>query len=177
MDEPIEELYFNWLYHKVASIKTLPTPSITYVTLMRQLHSTEFVWTLSGDDNRAEEGLDYRRRFLLESNLDQDPPWFNIPCSILELLIAFSGRASDQTELSARTWFWIFLTNLGLNDLSDSNLGIERLVNEIIDVFIWRTYDSTGYGGICPLETTTNDQTKLELWYQFCEYVVDKDIL
>ena len=177
MDEPIEEVYFNWLYSKVASIDVSPTPSITYLTLMRDLHASEFIWLLSGDDNRAEEGLDLRTEFFRESFMDQDPPWMSIPCSVLEMLIAFSRRASFETELSSREWFWIFLENLELSELSDNNLCISDVVNERLDPFIWRTYDPHGIGGMFPLDNPKHDQSQLELWYQFCEYVVDKDIL
>lgn len=176
MDEPIEETYFNWLYAKVVQEGPVVTPSNSYLTLMRDLHSTEFVWLLSGDDNRAEDGLDLRKEFLRQAYLKQDPPWLSIPCSVLEMFIAFSRRASFETELSSREWLWIFLQNLGLSDLNDSSLGVTQLTNEILDRFIWRTYDPNGYGGMFPLNQTTNDQRKVEIYYQFCEWLVENDV-
>lgn len=177
MDEPIEDVYFNWLYSKVASVDVVPTPSLTYLTLMRDLHATEFAWILSGDDNRAEDGLVLRNEFYHESYLEQDPPWNNLPCSVLEMLIAFSRRASFETELSAKEWFWMFLENLEIDDLSDNHLGISQIVNERLDPFIWRTYDSHGYGGLFPLSNPVRDQRQVEVWYQFAEYVVEQDLI
>lgn len=176
MGEPIEEVYFNWLYSKVASISVPPTPALTYITLLRDLHQTEFIWLLPGDDNRAEEGLELRNEFLKASRVSQDPPWFDVPCSVLEMLIAFSNRAAYQTEISAREWFWILLNNLGIGDLSDNCLGITQTVNSVLDTFIWRTYDVNGEGGMFPLSDPSCDQRHLEIWYQFCEYVVDQDL-
>ena len=52
MGEPLENLYFNWLSAKV--INPLDTDrEATYWDLLRKLHNTEFVWVISGDDNRA----------------------------------------------------------------------------------------------------------------------------
>jgi len=175
MDEPIEEVYFNWLYSKVASVDNR-SPSNTYYTLMRDLHSTEFVWLLSGDDNRAADGIDIRKEFLRQSMLDQDPAWLNIGCSVLEMLYAFSRNASFETDMDAREWFWIMLTNLGLNNLNDSRNNISQRVSYVLEKFIWRTYKSNGQGGLFPLNATDHDQRKVEIWYQFCEYLIDQQL-
>ena len=92
MDEPIESTYFNWLCAKVMQIEN-PTPSLTYWNLLRELHNTEFVWLISGDDNRAADGLDLRLEFTREASLPPDPNWPYIGCSILEMFIALSSRA------------------------------------------------------------------------------------
>lgn len=175
MDEPIEEIYFNWLYLKVASV-AVPTPSLTYWTLFRDLHSVEFVWLLTGDDNRAEDGLDVRKQFLREARLDQDPPWLSIGCSVLEMLIAFSERASFETEISSRDWFWIFLENLNLSELNDASSRVTDKAYHIINKFVWRDYEYSGQGGLFPLRNPRRDQRKLEIWYQFCDYLIDRDI-
>lgn len=176
MDEPIEEVYFNWLYSKVASVD-VPTPSLTHWTLLRDLHNTEFVWLVHGDDNRAEDGLDVRHEFHRNVRLDgNDLPWMHIPCSVLEMLIAFSRRAEFQTDMPARTWFWIFLENLGLAQCNDAKHGITQRVSSVLDRFIWRTYRANGQGGMFPLSNPREDQRKVEIWYQFCEYLVDQEI-
>lgn len=175
LNEPIEEVYFNWLYFKVA-YETNPTPSLTFYTLLRDLHSTEFVWLLSGDDNRAQDGLDLRRGFLRESFLGQDSHWMNIGCSVLEMLIALSQKAEWETDLTAREWFWIFMTNLGLSDLSDAKTNISRKVSEILDLLIWRTYAPNGIGGMFPLKNPSDDQRQVEIWYQFYAYLNENDI-
>lgn len=176
MDEPIEEVYFNWLYSKVAAVE-VPTPSLTYWTLLRDLHSIEFVWLVQGDDNRAEDGLDLRREFLNLSHLEQEPAWMNIGCSLLEMLIAFARRCEFETDISVRDWFWIMMQNLNLHELNDAQRRISHRSREILDKLVWRTYHPNGSGGLFPLSSTPNDQRKVEIWYQWCEYVVDQDIL
>lgn len=177
MDEPLEELYFNWLYSKVARIDVPSTPGITYLTLMRALHNTEFVWMLIGDSNRAEEGLELRNDFYRESGEEQDPSWLGMPCSCLEMLYAFAIRASAQTESSAHYWFWYFLEALGIGELSDNHVGISQHAGEALETFLWRTYDSEGFGGLFPLPDTNSNQKDVELWYQFCEYVLENDVV
>jgi hypothetical protein len=176
MNEPIEDVYFNWLYSKVGFVE-VPTPSSSHWKLLRELHSIEFVWLISGDDNRAEDGLDIRREFLIQSFANPDPSWSNLGCSVLEMLIAFSRRAEFETDLSARYWFWVFIANLDLDDLNDAKPGIIRKTQEAIDRFVWRTYNPDGSGGMFPLEHTDNDQTKVEIWYQFCEWLAYQEQL
>jgi hypothetical protein len=176
MNEPIENLYFNWLYSKVASTE-VPTPSLTYLKLFRLLHTSEFVWLVSGDDNRAEDGLELRKQFLRESFIKHETPWIEIECSVLEMLIAFSKRAEFQTDLTAREWFWIFLVNLGLSELNDAASRIDQTVSDVLDVFVWRTYNFDGAGGMFPINNPRRDQRKLEIWYQFCDYLIDQELV
>ena len=174
-DEPIEETYFNWLYSKVARV-SVPTPSLTYWTLLRDLHATEFVFLVSGDDNRASDGLDLRKEFLRQSFTALDPAWMDIQCSVLEMLIAFSRKTNFEVEdFSSREWFWIFLENLQLSGLNDASEDISEIVREVMDQFVWRTYRHDGEGGMFPLRNPKMDQRDVEIWYQFCEYLVDKE--
>lgn len=174
LDEPLEEVYFKWLYSKVASTAN-PTPSLMFYTLFRDLHTIEFVWLVSGDDNRAQDGLDVRREFIRESFLHQDPAWNNFGCSVLEMLIAFTRRAEFESDTDARTWFWIFLENLGLADLSDAVSEVSVQVQEIVNTFIWRTYRRNGQGGMFPLRNPRQDQRQLELWYQLAAYIAENN--
>ena len=176
MEEPIEEVYFRWLYSLVASVD-VPTPSLNYWRLMSALHNTEFVWVVVGDHNRAEDGVDIRMDFLRTSNVDVDPEWFDLPCSLLEMLIGFSRKVEFETDTPARDWFWIFLSNLGIAKFSDSALNTEATTQMVIDRLIWRTYRSDGQGGLFPLGRSRKDQRKVEIWYQFCDYLVDQDLL
>ena len=176
MTEPIEEVYFNWLYSKVCSVGNNSLAN-TYYTLLRELHSTEFIWLISGDDNRAEDGLELRKEFLSHSRLFGDPDWIGLPCSVLEMFIAFSKRIAFDTDFTEKEWFWMFLNNLQLSDLNDSVLGIPKTVAEIINPFIWRTYDANGYGGLFPSESFAQDQRKVEIFYQWCSWVYENDLL
>jgi hypothetical protein len=176
MDEPIESAYFNWLCAKV----TVPegrAPSQTYWKLLQELQNTEFTWTLDApmDENRAEDGLDLRVEFCDTTRCDPDPSWGHIGCSILEMLIAFSRRASFVTDRRSRDWFWEFLKNLGIDHLSDAVFDGYN-ITDILDCFVWRTYDYNGQGGLFPLHDPHDDQRKVEIWYQFCEYLVEHNI-
>lgn len=174
--EPIESEYFNWL---IAKIKKRPTswttPTTAYWKLMRELQNTEFVWIVSMDDNRAEDGLELRREFVRETRVDTDPDWMHIGCSVLEMMIAFARRAEFATDRSIRDWFWEFLRNLGLEEFNDASGFDPREVSEILDRFIWRTYDYYGVGGMFPMHDAQHDQRKVEIWYQFCEYLISQE--
>lgn len=169
MDEPIEDLYFKWLCSKV-----LPRNSRDYYSLMEILYKTEFVWVVSADKHRAEDGIELRQDFLRETKADV--VFDDDPCSIFEMLIAFSARASFQTDNPVRDWFWQFLSNLQLDqfrNLYDSDIPV---IEDILYTFVWRIYKPNGHGGICPLNKTTKDQRDIELWYQLCEYFDDQGL-
>lgn len=172
MDEPIDGLYFNWLCAKV-----LPREAPNYIGLMRILYNTEFVWVVSGDKNRAEDGLELRLYFLRETHLDKDEAWYYSPCSVLEALIAFSQRASFQTDTPAYDWFWVFIDNLGLHDYRRVSKTDESKINDILNRFLYRTYDQKGDGGLFPMRRPNYDQREVEIWYQFYEYLEDQGLV
>lgn len=175
MNEPLENLYFTWLCAKVVNIRD-SSPSLTYWKLLRQLHQTEFVWLLMGDDNRAEDGKELRADFLIEADIPDDIDWrLNNGCSMLEMFIAFAKRAEFQTDDPVKFWFWEFMENIGLRDCSDAANCNEQEIEEILDQVIWRTYDISGHGGIFPLDDPQQDQRGVEIWYQFNYYLVDHD--
>jgi hypothetical protein len=175
--EPLENLYFNWLCAKVVDVrKTLP--SQTYWELLKLLHTTEFVWIVSRDDNRIADGKQLREEFLLYGYIPDDPDWRLYPgCSVLEMLIAYARRTeflADYTGLSVQDWFWEFLHNLGLDMCDDGSDFDPQGVADILDVFIWRTYPENGVGGLFPLKHPKQDQRKIEIWYQFFDYLRDQ---
>lgn len=172
MEEPIEEAYFRWLCAKVMAINVS-----NYHALTQILYSTEFIWIISGDRNRAQDGIELREEFIKETKINNEAAWFHMPCSLLEMFIAFSRRAAFQTDTPSREWFWEFLANLKLNEYRRVNLSDVSIIEDILDTFLWRTYDATGYGGMFPMRNPDNDQRKVEIWYQFCEYLDDRGLL
>lgn len=173
MNEPLENLYFNWLCAKAIHMEN-PTPSTSYLKLFRQLHHTEYVWFLSGDDNRAEDGLELRDEFLIQTGLSNDPFWGELGCSILEMLLAFARRCEFAAGESVQFWFWKFLENLGLDQANDACEMPSEEIDDILNVFIWRTYKRSGQGGLFPMHDPPEDQRKVECWYQFSEWLVDQ---
>lgn len=171
MVEPIETLYFNWLCAKV-----LDRNSRSYSTLMEILFATEFVWIVPADKHRAADGEELRQDFLRRRHL-RVPLLETTPCTVLEMLIAFSKRAEFQTDIPARNWFWTFLSNLGLDQFEEVSESDVPLIEDILHTFTWRIYEPNGYGGMFPLDHTNNDQREIEIWYQFCEYLAVKGLI
>lgn len=176
MSEPIESTYFNWLVAKVMRLEN-PTPSLTYWKLLQLLHHTEFVWIVPNDDNRVQDGLDLRPEFLREAHLDENALFNGLGCSVLEMFIAFARRIEFDTDEPLSNWFWIFVEHLGLSDFNDSVFdNVDPfVVADMLTTFIWRTYPPDGRGGMFPLQHSKNDQRKIEVWYQYCEWIAEQD--
>jgi len=143
--------------------------------LLRHLHDAVFIPLIPNDDNREADGIQLREEFL-----DEEGPqalssnFLKKPCSMLEMLIALSRRleweSSGETwEQPASEWFWVLLDNLGLGDQKyDKNR-----TDEILDIFVQRTYKRNGEGGLFPMRRNRKDQRKREIWYQMNDWVVE----
>lgn len=178
MDEPLDELYFKWLYSQVASVR-FKNPARTYWSLTRQLFRKEFVWFIPNDDNRVEDGRDLRYEFIEECEIDPDPEWMRLGCSMFEMLLGLARRLSFESDGSPRAWFWRLMENLDLQDLNDHiysrTPNLPRKVEDTIDTVIWRTYKRNGEGGLFPLKTARENQTEVELWYQMSCYLLERE--
>lgn len=172
MVEPLEEEYFRWLCSQVANVK-LKNPSRTYWSLLKQLHTKEFVWIIPNDDNRLEDGRYLRYEFVNDNDLDVDSEWIHLGCSMLEMLIGLARRLSFEDDAPVDEWFWHLLDNLGLRQFTDNSNFTQQDVDDIIDDVIWRTYKPNGSGGLFPLRHAHEDQREVELWYQMSEYLLE----
>jgi hypothetical protein len=172
---PLDELYFGWLYSQVESVE-IADPSRTYWEILKQLYSTEFLWIIPNDDNRAEDGKALRHKFISEEVLVQvDQNWLELGCSMLELMIALSERLSFDEDGDLDSWFWELMENLELERYNDNtDIPVDE-VNEILLDVIWRTYKRSGRGGLFPLRRAKEDQRDVELWYQLQNYVLERD--
>lgn len=168
MDAELENKYFEWLYSKIE------LPHRPYWSLARKLHKKEFVWLVANDDNRVEDGRELRYVFSYETGTMLTPAWHSFGVSMLEVLIALSERLAFLAERTPREWFWELMANLDLEQFSDERYTKrkEREIDRILDRVIWRTYSYSGEGGLFPLEFPTQDQRKVELWYQMNAYIV-----
>jgi len=171
MGADIENLYFNWLCAKVLEIEVR-----NYYDLMIILHRTEFVWVVPADSHRAEDGIELRIDFLRETQIERDNVWESEPCSVFEMLVAFAKRSEFQTDIPLRTWFWEFMNNLKLDEFRQVSKRDSYVIEDILYTFIWRQYDPSGDGGLFPISRTQNDQRKIEIWYQWSEYVIDRGL-
>lgn len=169
--EPIEAGYFNWLCAQV-----MDEEHLEYIPLLEVLFNTEFIWVIQADQHRAADGFELRQTYLKELGGEYSNLPSNGPTSVLEVLISFSQRAEFQTDHPASSWFWIFVSNLSLDQFKRLVETDRKVVDEILYNFIWRIYEPDGTGGLFPMHKTKKDQRDIELWYQFCEYLEDQGL-
>lgn len=172
MNDSLDDLYFDWL-----RVKVLAPRDHNYEDLLMLLFKTEFTWVILNDRNRAADGIELRFDFLRETNYPREEAWVGEPCSILEMLIGFAQRAAFQTDWPVRDWFWRMIENLRLSDYRQLSPGDELTIQRLLDTFLWRTYDRNGNGGLFPMRHPKDDQRKVEIWYQFCEYVQAESLI
>lgn len=173
----IDDLYFEWLYGFVGSVKN-KNPTRSYWNLCKQLYTKPFSWTVPNDDNREEDGKDLRGEFMdhYEINIDEmEPQWLELDCSMLEMLLALARRASFESYGEPIEWFWKFINNLQLREYTDEVYNIDAMdtIDGVLDRVILRQYDRNGVGGLFPLSNATKDQRKVELWYQLSAYLLE----
>lgn len=172
MPRSLEAKYFTWLYAIVCD-NDITSQVDKYTEFLAILHSIEFTWLVIGDDNRSEDGHDLRIEFLNTHFLSKDDSFLQTGCTVLEMLVAFSRRASFETDETPQYWFWMMIQNLRLFEVNDLVGPDVTYVHDVIDKFIWRTYDRKGNGGLFPLRRSRNDQRGVEVWYQFNEYLAE----
>jgi hypothetical protein len=158
--------------------------------LLMILFNTPFIWIITGDDNRAQDGKELRVRFIdqyedsifsfLELNNGKKEKIINDfmeqPCRMLEMLIAFSEKCAftfEDTlpESSPEFWFSEFLDNLDITYEEDP-----KVIDDVLDKLNTRKYERNGTGGLFPIVKGSGrgrDQRNIELWYQFNEYIIN----
>ena len=170
MAESLESMYFDWLY---ARVMLSDAPAVSYARSIQELYETEFIFLMSGDDNRAEDGIALRNEFIQNLRFEVLPHELSFGCSVLEMMIALSVKAEFQTDIRPSQWFWEFVTNLGLSDYYDDQYDQDEVELKLHN-FVWRTYEYDGTGGMFPLKRPETDQRGIEIWYQFSAYLIEK---
>lgn len=167
----MDDSYFCWLIGLIGDdyVQT------NYQRLLWKLYTTDYIWELDYDENRAVDGLYLRREFEQQSGylatVDR-----NKQCSVLEMLIALARRAEEDIMHDpdygdrSGTWFWTMLQNLGL-DIYDDYHWFEKEVDKILDVFLHRRYEKNGFGGAFPVRKPNRDLRKTDLWWQMNAYL------
>lgn len=173
-DELVNQ-YFNWMYHLVINRYS----KLSYRKLFVRLHSTEFIYSIPMDDNRAEDGVELRYRFGREQQYSDTTIASLLdtgPCSILEMMIALSIRCEehimDDPDIGNRTgqWFWHMIINLGLDSMDDTKFDREY-VDFVLKRLIERRYERDGKGGLFIVSNSRRDMRSVDIWYQMCWYL------
>lgn len=175
INNTISNAYFNWLYDLACG--DLYAEENSYRKLLMHLHSVPFRYSLLRDENRAEDGIDLRRRFAYDySDVNDADEYLTDPCSVLEMMLALSLRCEenimDDPDMGDRTkqWFWGMITNLGLGSMTDERYD-KRYVNRILDRFLDRNYDPDGKGGLFTVRNCDCDLRDIEIWVQLLWYL------
>ena len=110
LENELRKEYFEWLYYLVCDKRFSEQNS--YRKLFEHLHNTEFVYFVSMDGNRAQDGIDLRYRFGCSIGYKDISEYLDGPCSVLEMMIALAIRCEekimDDPAYGDRTgqWFW-----------------------------------------------------------------------
>lgn len=170
----INSRYFRWMFDLVCGKRY--AKEVSFRRLLEHLHNTEFIFSIPKDENRAEDGIDLRYRFVRIIHMEECLDYLDGPCSVLEMMVALAIRMEesvmDDPEYGDRTgqWFWGMVVNLGLGSMTDSRYD-ERYVDNILDRFLYRDYDPDGRGGLFTVRYTDEDLRLVEIWYQMCWYL------
>lgn len=175
-----EEQYFDWLCDSIDA-------DDDHGKLLRYLYLREFTWTVPMDANRAGDGIWLRREYAEEVGLDvADILNVGKPCSMLEMFVALAKRCEDYLaydwEIGDRTghWFWLWMYNMGLEDLTDEldREEIEEIAEDAISIFLARKYENGGFG--CPFfmdgvsKKDFECVKKMEIWDQVNRFFEEK---
>ena len=166
------DLYFEWLLEQV------DCPD-HFRKLMKRLYDRPFIFSISMDGNRASDGLALRDRFA--SEYGDDLRYSDVRkdgCSVLEMMVALACRMEDDImhdpSLGDRSpeWFWVMISNLRLDRMDDENFDL-RYVDDVLNVFLNRTYFMNGTGGLFPLKIPKVNQRRVEIWYQMSAFIAE----
>lgn len=174
--EPLDELYFKWLYSLVAD----PGQDLTYWKLLKVLYTTEFVWVVPNDENRISDARALRAKFVDTQGIRlrrSERDWIDLGCSILEVMVGLAYRLEFEAYTGrAHYWFWVLLDNIGLSEFDDSCEIPEGDIRDVLEMVIQRYYEPDGRGGFFPLDHPDKDQRQVELWGQVSSYVLERGL-
>lgn len=174
----INNEYFEWLVTLVCDRRF--GKGVSYRKLLHRLYITDFRFSIPRDVNRAEDGRELRRRFILCNGYED---WYETvmehisgPCTVLEMIIALAIRCEesimDDTQFGNRTgqWFWSMINNLGLGGMTDDSADIDE-VDFVVDRFMNRDYEPNGKGGLFTIRRCEIDLRTVEIWVQMLWYL------
>lgn len=173
-EDQINDDYFEWLCRLINLDRF--SKEITYRKLLTHLHMIEFTWFIPHDDNRADDGIQLRRRYALTRDDVSLSNYIHGPCSILEMMVALAIRCEenimDDALMGNRTgqWFWGMIHSLGLSAMNDVRFN-RVYVEDVIARFLNREYKPNGEGGLFTIKHCRDDMRTVEIWCQLSWYL------
>lgn len=170
----INDDYFEFLCELIDSNRF--SKRVSYQKLLMRLHDIEFTWFVPYDDNRADDGVQLRRRFALIRDDMSLSDYISGPCSVLEMMVALAVRCEetimDDALMGNRTgqWFWGMVHNLGLSPMTDYKFDRE-FVDNVVTRFLNREYEPDGEGGLFRVRNCDSDMRTVEIWCQLSWYL------
>ena len=173
-EDHVNNEYFEWLCELIDSKRF--SKQLSYRKLLMHLHNIEFTWFIQKDDNRADDGIQLRRRYALQREDLSLQRYLQGPCSVLEMMIALAVRCEewimDDAQTGNRTgqWFWNMIRNLELNSMIDSKFD-RTYVDDVIARLLNREYEPDGRGGLFTVKNCEYDLREVEIWWQLSWYL------
>lgn len=145
------------------------------------LYRTDFRWSIHNDDNRISDAIELRYNYQEDCSVEEKEllELLNVPCSVIEVICGLAIRMDetlrDPEGAHVNRWFWELIDNLGLIDYTDEayekGVWSQEDVMKILDIFMDRTYDELGRGGLFPRKFCDKDQRITELFSQMNGYL------
>jgi len=162
--------YFDWL-----CMWAIPNGEKRedYRKLMLALYDFDFYWSVSHDENRAEDGIQLREIFENETGEYCDKVG---ECSLLEMFLALAVRCNDNFMYDpddpkrADRWFWMMIENLDLDIYTDDSFNYSE-VSDICEHFCSRNYSKTGHYCAFYYPENIRKLAGMELFYQLGHYL------
>lgn len=174
LKDRINDEYFEWLCELIDVGRF--SKFVSYRKLLMHLHNIEFTWIIPLDDNRADDGIQLRRRYALYREDMSLFDYISGPCSVFEMMVALAIRCEesimDDAQMGDRTgqWFWGMIHNLGLTPMSDSTFDRDY-VDDAIARLLNREYEPDGRGGLFTVRHCDYDMRTVEIWCQLSWYL------
>ena len=182
----VSAIYLNWL---IRTVQDTDGKALIHQKLIRQLHRTPFLVINKKDQSRENDGVDLRWRFKWETMRSYDEIEdityiSDVPderCSLLEMMVALAFRADEDftkrknEKSTVPLIFWDMVRNLGLLEQTDNVYDPDE-VARVLQRFNNREYERNGKGGLFSFKNITDDMREVEIWYQLCWYINEKNL-
>jgi hypothetical protein len=168
--------YFSYLMDLIN-----PDTVYNHTVLLDILYRIDFRWSVHNDDNRIGDAIELRYNYQVDRGVSESElkELLLIPCSVIEVICGLAIRMDDLMrdpyESHIDRWFWELIDNLGLtnftNDSYERGAWTVNDVRKIVDIFMDRTYDELGHGGLFPRNVCYKNQKECELFEQMNGYL------